>query len=107
MFKNKWATKFRLKQFEMLLGMKVIALTLSIISQRIVSSTKKINVMVSRNSPFFEFENENGALERKIMDNFGEKIDSKINYVLANETLNEMFSSEDRFEKLSNSIKDS
>lgn len=46
--------------------------------------------------------NENRALDRlelKIMEHFGRKNHLDIQYIIANETLNEVFSIEERFEQ--------
>lgn len=64
-----------------------------VISLILIFSTleaKKINVMLS------QVEQAANGLDMKIVENFGKKFDLQIEYVKTNESLNEIFSSEDR-----------
>lgn len=68
---------------------------------------KRITVMVSLAEPFAFFDNKKQALDGldvKIIENFGRKFDLKINYIVVNETLNEVFGSEDHFRSFMNSL---
>lgn len=65
----------------------------------VVDSKQKINVMVSRTESFLDHSIEKRALERlemKIIENFGMKFNLEIQYIVANQILNEAFSTEDR-----------
>lgn len=74
-----------------------------------IESKQKITVMFSQTEPFIHYKKTDRALQRldfKIMENFGKKFKFDIEYVLANETLNEAFSTEDHFERFAQSILD-
>lgn len=65
-------------------------------------STQMVNVMLSQIDEAFM------RLDMKIVENFGKKFNFQIEYITSNESLNEMFSSEDRirnfFELTQNSL---
>lgn len=72
-------------------------------------SSRKITVMVSQSEPFAIFKNENPkfkGLDTTIVENFGRKYHFQIEYIKANESLKEVFSSENRTEIFFESIKD-
>lgn len=59
-----------------------------------------ITVMVSQSKPFAFYENHSlKGLDVHIMENFANRFKLQIEYILTNETLNEVFSTNDRFEQ--------
>lgn len=69
-------------------------------------STSNINVMVSHAEPFVYFDVKKQSLKGldvEIIKNFAKKFNLKINYIVTNETLNEVFSSENRVVRFSES----
>lgn len=91
--------------------MNFLNIVLSLLLQcLLVYSTKKINVLISKTDSFVENSIGKRALERlelKIIENFGIKFKKEIEYIVANETLNEIFSREDRSETFHQSIRHS
>lgn len=85
------------------IGLFFIFLPLELISSR------KITVMVSQSEPFAVFKNEKQkfmGLDTTIIGNFGKKYHFQIEYIKANESLKEIFGSENRTEIFFESIKD-
>lgn len=75
-----------------------------------VESTRKITVMVSQLKPFAFFDNGTRmlkGLDVKIVENFGKKLNLQIEYVTANESLNEVFSSGNRIQDFFKSAQNS
>lgn len=68
---------------------------------------EKITVLLSQIDPFASHKAENQALKRldlKIMENFGKWSNLDIQYITTNESLNEVFSTENRFNQFASSI---
>lgn len=62
--------------------------------------------MLSKREPFAHHNSENQALQSldfNMMKNFGKMFNIPIEFVVANETLNEVFSTEDRFKAFAQS----
>ena len=86
--------------------LKLTIIILAVILQSSESkSLNKLTVMVSQSKPFAF--HENGVLKGldvNIVENFAKKLILKVNYILANESLNYVFSTEESFDKFAQSI---
>lgn len=57
----------------------------------------RINVMVSQAEPFVFIDNATqklNGLDVKIIENFAKRVNLQVNYIITNESLNEVFSTE-------------
>ena len=69
-------------------------------------SMKSIKVMVSQTEPFAYFDAKNQSLmglDVEIVNNFAKKFKLKVKYIVLNESLNELFTSENRIEPFTKS----
>ena len=87
------------------LKLAIIALVV-ILQLTEAKSLDKLTVMMSQANPFAF--HENGVfkgLEVKIVENFAKKLKLNVNYILANESLNEIFLTDGRFENVTEAMR--
>lgn len=97
-----------LNTFAMSSNLKLLIITLMLVAQSFqVESMHKTTVLISKTTSFHSSQ-QMSALERldlKIIETFAKKYKLEIEYIIANETLNEIFGSENGFKSLMKSMR--